>query len=108
MVRITFVEHGGEEVVVDAAPGMSVMKAAASAGVAGIAADCGGNCACGTCRIYVDAAWLAKLPPARDTEREMVEYSGDTKAGVRLSCQIPVSEALEGLVAHLPKDQHQP
>lgn len=106
MVRITFIEHGGEAVTVDAEAGLSLMKAATAHGVAGIAADCGGNAACGTCRIYVDADWMARLPPIGQSEAEMLDYTGDQVSGVRLSCQIPVSAALDGLVARLPKDQH--
>lgn len=106
MTRITFIEHDGREELVEAEGGLSVMKAAANAGVAGIAADCGGNAACGTCRIYVDAEWAAQLPPIGASEREMLEFTGDETPGVRLSCQIAVTPALDGLVARLPKSQH--
>lgn len=106
MARITYIEHDGSQVTVDAEPGLSIMKAAVNNGVAGIAADCGGNCACGTCRVYVDEAWQARLPEARDGEREMIEYSGDANPGVRLSCQIRVTDELDGLVLRLPRNQH--
>ena len=106
MVKITYVEHNGDRLTVDAKPGESIMKAATNNGVAGIVAECGGNCACGTCRIYVDETWQARLPPPRDGEREMIEYSGDMHPGVRLSCQIPVKEELEGLVVQLPASQY--
>ena len=106
MVRITYIEHDGQAVTVAAPVGQSIMKAAANAGVAGIAADCGGNCACGTCRIYVPEEWRDRLPPSAATEREMVDYSGDHTPGVRLSCQIPVTEELDGLTVRLPRNQH--
>ena len=106
MNTITFIEYDGSETVVAAEAGLSVMKAAANAGVAGIAADCGGNAACGTCRIYVSQEWAAKLPPVGQSEAEMLEFTADGTPGVRLSCQIPVTPELDGLVARLPKDQH--
>ena len=105
MVKITFIGHNGDRVTVDARAGQSVMQAAVSNGVAGIEAVCGGNCACGTCRIYVDHAWREKLPPPGDSEREMIEYAEDPDPGVRLSCQIPVTEDLEGLGVVVPASQ---
>lgn len=106
MPRITFVEADGRETVVEAVEGLSIMKAAANAGVPGIAADCGGNCACATCRIYVPRDWRDRLEPPRPTEAEMVEFSGDDTEGVRLSCQVPVTGDLDGLALRLPKSQH--
>jgi 2Fe-2S ferredoxin len=106
MVKITYIEADGETRVIDVPPGQSVMEGAAKNGVRGIAADCGGNCACATCRIYVDPSWAAKLGQASDSERDMVEYSGDTEPNVRLSCQIKVTEALDGLVVRMPAEQH--
>ena len=106
MAKITYIEHNGDALTVDAEPGQSLMKAAVNNGVAGIAADCGGNCACGTRRVYVGEEWRAKLPPAKDGEREMIEYSGDSNPGVRLSCQIRVTDDMDGLVLRLPRNQH--
>lgn len=106
MAKITFIEHDGESRTVDAEPGQSIMRAATGGGVAGIAADCGGNAACGTCRIYVGADWLAKLPSIRDTEREMLDFTADPTPGTRLSCQIVVTEELDGMVVNLPESQH--
>ena len=106
MARITFVEHSGETTVVEAENGLSVMKAATGAGVPGIAADCGGNAACGTCRIYAPEDWLSHLPPIGESEREMLEYTGDPGPGVRLSCQVPVTPALDGMTVRLPRSQH--
>ena len=104
MVRITFVEHGGEEVVVDAAPGMSVMKAAASAGVAGIAADCGGNCACGTCHVLIDPAFADRIAPMDDDEADVLDMTECRQPDSRLSCQIVVTDALDGLRVTIAAD----
>jgi len=106
VARITFVEHDGREITVEAEEGLSVMKAAANNGIAGIAADCGGNAACGTCRIYVDADWAARLPAIAQSEAEMLDYTADATPGVRLSCQVRVTPELDGLVARLPRSQH--
>ncbi|KHK93175.1 2Fe-2S iron-sulfur cluster-binding protein [Novosphingobium malaysiense] len=105
MVKITYVEHDGERTTVDAQPGESMMKAAVSHGVAGIEAVCGGNCACGTCRIYVDDNWRAKLPSPGESESEMIDFCGDPDPRVRLSCQIAVSEDLDGMEVTLPESQ---
>lgn len=106
MVKITFVEHDGSHTEVHAEPGQTLMKAATYGGVPGISADCGGNCACGTCRIYVPFEWREKLPPKRPSEQEMIDYSQDGTEGVRLSCQIKVSSEMDGLVLGLPESQH--
>ena len=106
MVKITFVEHDGTRTEVDAAEGQSLMKAATYGGVEGISADCGGNCACGTCRIYVPEAWRARLPAVQPSEAEMIDFSQDGNPGVRLSCQIKVSGEMEGLELDLPESQH--
>ncbi len=106
MVKITFVEHDGARTEVVANTGQSLMKAATYGGVPGISADCGGNCACGTCRIYVPQEWRDSLPQPASSEREMIDYSGDRTEGVRLACQIKVSDAMDGLTLNLPESQH--
>lgn len=106
MVKITFVEHDGARTEVDAEEGLSLMKAATYGGVPGISADCGGNCACGTCRIYVPAEWRDHFPPPRPAEQEMIDFSQDATAGVRLACQQKVTNDLDGLVLNLPESQH--
>lgn len=106
MVKITFVEHDGLRTEVEAEPGLSLMKAATYGGVPGISADCGGNCACGTCRIYVPEEWRERLSAQRSSENEMIDYSQDRTEGVRLACQIKVTEELDGLVLDLPESQH--
>ena len=107
MVKITYIEADGQEHEVEAKVGYSVMEAAKKNGVAGIAADCGGSCACATCRVYVDEAWLGSMGEAGDEERGMIEFSEDCTPQVRLSCQIKVTDGLDGLIVRLPKSQHE-
>ncbi len=106
MVKITFVEHDGQETEVDARPGLSLMKNAVAANVPGVLAECGGNCACGTCRIYFDAEWARLMPAPRESEREMLDYWNEEGEGVRLSCQVPVVEDMAGMVLRLPESQN--
>jgi 2Fe-2S ferredoxin len=106
MAKITYIEADGESLVIDVPPGQSVMEGAAKGGVRGIAADCGGNCACATCRIYVDPSWIGKLGEPTEAEQGMVEFSGDGTPNARLSCQIKVTPAMDGLVVHMPAEQH--
>jgi 2Fe-2S ferredoxin len=106
MVKITYVEASGVEHVIDATPGRSVMENAVKNNVPGIAADCGGVCACATCRVYVGEMWQTKVPEPSEMERSMIEYSGDTSPKVRLSCQMQVTPELDGLIVHMPERQH--
>lgn len=106
MVKVTFVEADGSRREIDAEPGLSLMKAATYGGVAGISADCGGNCACGTCRIYVPAEWRDRVAGPLAAEQEMIDFSQDSNEGVRLSCQIKVTDDLDGLVLSMPEEQH--
>jgi 2Fe-2S ferredoxin len=106
MARITCVEHDGRESVLEIREGWSLMQGARAAGVAGIVAECGGACACATCHCYVDAAWLAQLPAPSPEELQMLENVADERqAGSRLSCQIRISAALDGLRVTLPARQ---
>ena len=106
MVKIIYVQASGAQHVVDAKPGRSIMENAVKNGVPGIAADCGGSCACGTCRIYVSEAWREKLSPPAELEQSMIEYCGDTTPGLRLSCQVIVTPELEGIAVRMPESQH--
>lgn len=106
MVKITFVEHDGSKTEVEAAVGQSLMKAATYGNVPGISADCGGNCACGTCRIYVPEQWQGCFAAPSSAERDMIDYWNDKTDWVRLACQTKVTEAMDGLVLNLPEDQH--
>jgi 2Fe-2S ferredoxin len=105
MAKITYVTHDGAEATVDVAPGLSLMEGAIQNGVEGIEAVCGGNCYCGTCRVYVAAEWLDKLTPAEDDEIAMIEASEDETPNVRLACQIPVTDALDGIRVTTPEFQ---
>lgn len=106
MVKITYIAADGGEQTVDAKIGQTVMEAAVKNGVDGIVAECGGSCACGTCRIYVHSPWRAVTGEAGDMEREMLDFKEEADPGARLSCQIKVSEELEGLVVWTPVSQY--
>lgn len=105
MTKILFIEHDGTEHPVEAKPGSSVMLAAVTNGVPGIDADCGGACSCATCHVYVQEEWLDKLGPVDPMEEAMLSLSTDRKDNSRLSCQIEVTEALDGLVVTTPEFQ---
>jgi len=105
MVDIVFIEHNGSEHRVSVPVGGSVMQAAVSNGVPGIDADCGGPCSCATCHVFVNEEWLARLDPPEATEEAMLSLSPDRKDNSRLSCQIPVTEDLDGLTVTTPEFQ---
>ena len=105
MVNILYIEHSGVEHSVEANDGQSVMDAAVKSGIPGIAAECGGSCTCATCRVSVDEAWRGRTGQPQDLEREMLEFSGESTPGVRLSCQIKVTQDLDGLVVRIPENQ---
>ncbi len=109
MPRITFIEHGsrgGRAHVVDATSGLSLMRAAVDHDVPGIDADCGGACACATCHVYVPLEWAAATGSPGTMEEEMLSFSAAVRPESRLACQIPVTDALDGLVVTLPDGQH--
>jgi 2Fe-2S ferredoxin len=106
MAKIKFVEHSGKEHVVDVQAGNTVMEGAVKNMIPGIDADCGGACACATCHVYVDNAWLSKLEPMQEMEKTMLDFAEGVEANSRLSCQIKVSPTLDGLVVRMPKSQH--
>lgn len=106
MPKITYIEHNGKEHVIDVASGMTVMEGAVKHNVPGIDADCGGACACATCHVYVDAAWADKTGESSGMEQSMLDFANDVEPTSRLSCQIKVTEELDGLVVRLPSSQH--
>jgi 2Fe-2S ferredoxin len=106
MPKIKYIEHSGKEHEVDVPAGWSVMEGAVKNLIPGIDADCGGACACATCHVFVDQAWLDKLPAKEDMEETMLDFAPDMAANSRLSCQIKVTPALDGLVVRMPKSQH--
>ena len=105
MAKITYVEHSGTEHVVDVKPGRTVMEGAVQNNVPGIDGDCGGSCACATCHVYVDAAWLSKVGSRKDDEQQMLDFADNVEPNSRLSCQIEVTPALEGLIVRMPESQ---
>jgi ferredoxin, 2Fe-2S len=106
MAKIKYIEHSGKEHVVDVKPGMSVMEGAVKNLIPGIDADCGGACACATCHVYVDQAWTGKIEPMQEMEKTMLDFAEGVEQNSRLSCQIKVTEALDGFVVRMPKSQH--
>jgi 2Fe-2S ferredoxin len=105
VAKITYIEANGIAHVADIEVGLSVMQGAVRIGVAGIVAECGGNCACGTCRIYVDEAWREKTGEASEIEAATMDVTDDPLSGKRLSCQMTVTEELNGLVVRIPESQ---
>jgi ferredoxin, 2Fe-2S len=105
MVKVTFVEPDGSERTLDGDNGFSLMEVAVRNGVAGIDADCGGACACATCHVYVDPEWFGKVGEPGDMEKDMLEFAGEPRETSRLSCQIRLSTALDGLKVTVPESQ---
>jgi 2Fe-2S ferredoxin len=108
MPKVTYIEHNGREHMVEVPLGLSVMRGAIDNNIPGIDADCGAECACATCHVYVDAAWLSVigLPEPGSNEASMLSFAALAEANSRLSCQIEVTQALDGLVVRLPEGQH--
>ena len=105
MPKITYIEHNGTEHVVEVPEGLTVMEGAVTNNIPGIDADCGGACACSTCHVYVDPAWLDRLPPKEDMETDMLDFAYEPNETSRLTCQLKVTPALEGLVVRMPEKQ---
>ncbi|OJT16906.1 (2Fe-2S)-binding protein [Archangium sp. Cb G35] len=105
MAKIKFIEASGAEHEVEAREGQSVMQAAMDNLVPGIIAECGGFASCATCHGYVDEGWLKKLPPPEAAEESMISSAFHVRPNSRLTCQIKVTPALEGLVVRLPVSQ---
>jgi ferredoxin, 2Fe-2S len=105
MTKVVFIEFNGNEHVVEAENGKSLMQTAVDHMVPGIVGDCGGCCTCATCHGYVDEAWVARLKPRSDDETMMLEGALAVKSNSRLTCQITVQPELDGLVVRLPESQ---
>ncbi len=105
MAKITYIEASGKTHVVDVEVGWSLMEGAVKNGVPGILADCGGSCACGTCRVYIDETWSVKTGTATEMEEATIDVVDDPTPGKRLSCQVKVTADLDGLVVRLPERQ---
>ncbi len=105
VAQITYIEHDESTYTVDVESGTSLMRGAVDNDIDGIVAECGGNCCCATCHCYIDAAWVDKLPAPESDERDLLACVRDPAPNSRLSCQITVTDALDGLVVRLPKSQ---
>ncbi len=106
MARITYVEHGGREHQVEVPNGLTVMEGARDNGIPGIEADCGGACACSTCHVYVDPAWVDRLPAREAMEEDMLDFAWHPDpVRSRLTCQLKVTDALDGLRVQMPEKQ---
>ncbi|WBU65238.1 2Fe-2S iron-sulfur cluster-binding protein [Paracoccus aerodenitrificans] len=106
MARITYIEHNGTAHEIDVRNGMTVMEGARDNGVPGIEADCGGACACSTCHVYVAAEWVDKLPAKDPMEEDMLDFAWEPDPErSRLTCQLKVTDELDGLVVNLPEKQ---
>ncbi len=105
MIRITFIEHDGTERTVEGVAGNSLMLTAVSSKLPGIDADCGGCCSCATCHVFVNEDWLDRLPPMEEDEDDMLDMTDGRRDNSRLSCQINLSEELDGLVVTTPEFQ---
>ena len=106
MAKITYIEFDGKTHTVEVKPGLSVMEGAIKNRVPGIDADCGGACACATCHVYVDEAWREKTGTTSAMEESMLDFAENVEPNSRLSCQIKVTDELEGLVVRMPESQH--
>ena len=105
MPKITYISHEGKRNTIEVDIGLSVMEGAVQNSVEGIDADCGGSMACATCHVYVQDEWFNKIPKAEDAEVDMIDMAIDPKKNSRLSCQIIITDELEGLVVTTPEKQ---
>ena len=105
MVKITFIDAQGAARSVEGEVGSTVMETAIKNGVPGIEAECGGACACSTCHVYIDEAWQAQVGEPSPMEVDMLDFAYGVKPNSRLSCQIKVTEELDGLTVHTPERQ---
>ena len=105
MAKVTYNSHDHKTHTIDIQNGLSVMEGAVQNDIPGIDADCGGSMACATCHVYVEEKWLDKLPKAEDAEVDMIDMAYEPKKNSRLSCQIIVSDELEGLTITTPEKQ---
>ena len=105
MPKITYIEHNGKSHEIEVANGLSVMEGAVQNNIPGIDADCGGSMACATCHVYVKEEWFDRLSKKEDGEEDMIDMAYEPKKFSRLSCQLTVSEELDGLIVNMPEKQ---
>ena len=105
MAKITYIDHTGRSKTLNVKNGLTVMEGAVQNNISGIDADCGGGMACATCHVYVKEEWFNKLPKKEDGEEDMIDMAYEPNKYSRLSCQLTVSDELEGLTVKLPEKQ---
>ena len=105
MAKITYIDHSGKSRTADVKNGLTVMEGAVQNNIPGIDADCGGGMACATCHVYVKEQWFNKLSKSEEGEQDMLDVAYEPKKNSRLSCQITVSDAIDGLVVTTPEKQ---
>ena len=105
MPKITYIDNQENSKTIDVENGLTVMEGAIQNNIPGIDADCGGSMACATCHVYVEEKWLDKLPKAEEAEVDMIDIAFEPKKNSRLSCQLIVSDELNGLIVTTPEKQ---
>ena len=105
MTKITYIENSGKSHTINVANGLTVMEGAVQNNIPGIDADCGGSMACATCHVYVKEEWFDKIPKKEDGEEDMLDMAFEPKMNSRLSCQLVVSNELDGLIVNIPSKQ---
>ena len=105
MAKITYIDKSGNSKTIEVENGLSVMEGAIQNNIPGIDADCGGSMACATCHVYVEETWLNKIPKPEEAEVDMIDMAFEPKKNSRLSCQIIVSDDLDGLTVTTPEKQ---
>ena len=106
MAKITYIEYSGKSHTIEVQNGLTVMEGAVQNNIPGIDADCGGSMACATCHVYVKENWFNKLPKKEDGEEDMLDMAYEPNKFSRLSCQLTVSDKLEGMIVNLPEKQN--
>ena len=105
MPKVTYIEHNGKAHAIDVPNELSLMEGAVQNNIPGIDADCGGSCACATCHVYVDENFINKIPDKESSEEDMLDMAYEPNKFSRLSCQITVTDELDGLVVKMPSKQ---
>jgi len=105
MPKLTYIEHSGREHVVEGTAGQTVMETAIKHNVPGIVAECGGACSCATCHVYVDAAWREVTGEPSQMEEDMLDFAFEMRPESRLSCQLRITDAFDGLIVRIPEHQ---
>ncbi len=106
MPKITYIDHAGSERTVDGVVGDTLMETAISNDLPGIEADCGGACACATCHIYISQEWTDSIAKAQELEKEMLSVAEEVRDTSRLSCQITITQDMDGLIVSTPESQY--